>query len=106
MKVFGMKDFLSWVFNFIRKQRRDRTIPNIYFYRDKDQREIDFIFENNGILYPVEVKKTATPSLANIKSFSAIENFKKPIGEGAVICLYKEIFPLNKNVILIPVGTI
>jgi hypothetical protein len=99
--------FETYVFSEILKSYwNNGKIPNIYFYRDKDQREIDFIFENNGILYPVEVKKTATPSLANIKSFSAIENFKKPIGEGAVICLYKEIFPLNKNVILIPVGTI
>ena len=80
--------------------------PNIYFYRDKDKREIDFIFEYNGMLYPIEVKKTATPSLSNIKSFSVIENLKKPIGEGAIICLYKELFPLNKNVILIPVNSL
>lgn len=80
--------------------------PNIYFYRDKDQREIDFVFEANGKLYPVEVKKTATPSLANIKSFSVLESLKKPIGEGAVICLYKELFPLNRNVNLIPVNYI
>jgi hypothetical protein len=80
--------------------------PNIYFYRDKDQREIDFVFEYNGMLYPVEVKKTATPSLSNIKSFSAIENLKKPVGQGALICLYKELFPLNKNVMLIPVSSI
>jgi len=80
--------------------------PNIYFYRDKDQREIDFIFEYNGKLYPVEVKKTATPSLASIKSFSVLETLKKPIGEGAVICLYKELFPLNRNVHLIPINYI
>ena len=80
--------------------------PNIYFYRDKDQREIDFVFEYNGKLYPVEVKKTATPSLASIKSFSVLENLKKPIGEGAVICLYKELFPLNRDVNLIPINYI
>jgi len=99
--------FETYVFSEILKSYwNNGKIPNIYFYRDKDQREIDFIFEYNGMLYPVEVKKTATPSLANIKSFSAIENLKKPVGEGAVICLYKEIFPLNKNVILIPVGNL
>ncbi|MFA7657889.1 MAG: ATP-binding protein [Candidatus Gastranaerophilaceae bacterium] len=80
--------------------------PNIYFYRDKDQKEIDFVFETNGKLYPVEVKKTATPSLANIKSFSVLESLKKPIGEGAVICLYKDLFPLNRNVNIIPINYI
>lgn len=80
--------------------------PNIYFYRDKDQKEIDFVFEANGKLYPIEVKKTATPSLANIKSFSVLESLKKPIGEGAVICLYKALFPLNRNVNIIPINYI
>jgi len=80
--------------------------PNIYFYRDKDQKEIDFVFEANGKLYPIEVKKTATPSLANIKAFPVLESLKKPIGEGAVICLYKDLFPLNRNVNLIPINYI
>ena len=32
---------------------------NIYFYRDTDQKEIDFIIEKNNKLYPIEIKKTA-----------------------------------------------
>lgn len=35
--------------------------PNIYFYRDKEQREIDFIIEDGGVLYPIEVKKNDLP---------------------------------------------
>ena len=80
--------------------------PSIYFYRDKDQKEIDFVFEVNGKLYPVEIKKTATPSLSSIKSFSVLETLKKPIGEGAVICLYKDLFPLNRGVNIIPINYI
>jgi predicted AAA+ superfamily ATPase len=41
--------------------------PRIYFYRDKEQREIDLIIEKNNKLYPVEIKKTATPTLKDIK---------------------------------------
>ncbi len=43
--------------------------PNIYFYRDKAQNEIDFVIEEGGVLYPVEVKKTAIPSKNDIKNF-------------------------------------
>jgi predicted AAA+ superfamily ATPase len=76
----------------------------IYFYSDSDQREIDFIFEANGILYPVEVKKTATPSLTATKSFSALHALKKPTGLGAVICMREKDVPLSREIMAIPVG--
>ena len=42
--------------------------PNIYYYRDKDKREIDVIIERNGKLYPIEIKKTANPDKSMAKS--------------------------------------
>jgi Holliday junction resolvase-like predicted endonuclease len=33
----------------------------LHLYRDRDGREIDLIIEQDGRLYPVEIKKTATP---------------------------------------------
>jgi predicted AAA+ superfamily ATPase len=57
--------------------------PNLYFYRDADQREVDFVFERNMTLYPVEVKKSASPSLAHVRSFNALKRLKKDIGHGA-----------------------
>jgi predicted AAA+ superfamily ATPase len=78
--------------------------PQMYFYRDTDQREIDFVFEINGTLYPVEVKKTATPSLTVTKSFCALKALQKPIGPGAVICLREKDIPLSNEVSIIPIG--
>ena len=34
-------------------------IPNIFFYRDTDQKEVDFIIEKNMTLYPIEIKKNS-----------------------------------------------
>jgi predicted AAA+ superfamily ATPase len=78
--------------------------PQLYFYRDADQREIDFVFEQNGVLYPVEVKKTATPSLTATQSFASLNSLGKPIGMGAVVCLREKDVPLSRNVVAIPVG--
>jgi len=78
----------------------------IYFYRDNDQKEIDFIVEANGKLYPIEVKKTATPSLADIRSFFVMSKLKKEIGEGAVICFREGIIPLSKEIVSVPVWEI
>jgi len=80
--------------------------PNIYFYRDTDQKEIDFIIEKNMTLYPIEVKKTANPNQRDHKSFDALSVFKKPAGTGAVICLYDKITSIGKNVITVPVWEI
>lgn len=75
-----------------------------YFYRDKDQKEIDLIIEQDGTLYPIEFKKTATPSRNASKSFPVLEKFQKNIGPGAVICLREEEVLLSREVTAIPVG--
>ena len=75
--------------------------PNIYYYRDKDKREIDVIIEQNGKLYPVEIKKSANPDKSAIKNFSVIPNNK--IGDGAVICLAKEDYPITESVNAVPI---
>ncbi len=54
--------FESYVFSEIYKSylNAGRT-PSIYYYRDRDQKEIDLLIYENGTLYPVEIKKTASP---------------------------------------------
>ena len=80
--------------------------PNIYYYRDTNQKEIDFIIERNMTLYPIEVKKTANPNADDYRAFKTLEVFKKQIGTGAVICLYNTAISLNKEVISFPVWEI
>ena len=76
--------------------------PLIYFYRDTDQREIDFIIERNMTLYPIEVKKTSAPTVEAAKHFALLEKLKKPVGAGAVLCLRPSALPLNGNVTALP----
>ena len=33
----------------------------MYYYRDKDAKEIDLILEHDGVLNPIEIKKTSNP---------------------------------------------
>ena len=76
----------------------------IYFYRDADQREVDFLIEQNDILYPVEVKKTATPSMNASKNFDALKTLKKTIGTAAIVCLREKDISLSQDMVAIPVG--
>lgn len=76
--------------------------PLMYMYRDANQNEIDIVLEQNGTLYPVEIKKTANPSLSDCKSFKELEKLKKKIGLGAVICMQDERIALSRNLVSIP----
>ena len=80
--------------------------PNIYFYRDADQNEIDFVMEKNMTLYPVEVKKTANPNPGDCKAFKNLSVFGKEIGTGAIVCLYGKTSSIDENIVSIPVWEI
>ena len=74
--------------------------PPVYFYRDKEKKEIDLIIEQNGKLYPIEIKKSAKPSLDMISNFKVLEQVKE-VGEGAIICMYDKVINLdNKNMVI------
>ena len=73
-----------------------------YFYRDTDQKEIDLIIEQDGTLYPVEFKKTASPDIKAAKGFHVLEKLGKNIGDGGVVCLCDTDVMLSQNVSAIP----
>lgn len=74
----------------------------LYYYRDKDQKEIDLLIMQDGTLYPLEFKKTARPSRADVRHFHLLENFKLKIGEGGVICLSSNYLPITKTINALP----
>jgi len=77
---------------------------HFYFYRDRDQKEIDLLIEQDGMLYPVEFKKSANPSMHSLKNFSALQKLKQPIGPGAILCLKETDIPLSREVMAIPIA--
>lgn len=78
--------------------------PNIYYYRDKDRREIDVLLEENGVLYPIEIKKKTNPNTGDIKAFGAIETIlKQKRGHGAVLCMAQTHLPITAEVDAVPI---
>ena len=75
--------------------------PPLYFYRDKEKREIDLVIEQNGTLYPIEIKKSAKPTKNMIENFSVLDKVSK-VGEGAIICMYDRILDLDEKNKAIP----
>lgn len=79
------------------------TAP-VYFYRDRDQREIDLLIVQDGTLHPVEIKKSAAPGRDALRHFRALEQVGAPVGHGGVLCLADQGLPLSRSVDLLPVG--
>lgn len=77
--------------------------PFIYYYRDKDSREIDLVLEENGTLYPIEIKKTAHPEKKMTSSFSVLDRTNLKRGTGAILCMAENLTALDRDTLVIPV---
>jgi hypothetical protein len=78
----------------------------LYYYRDKDKLEIDLLIYRDGTFYPLEIKKTASPTKRDVRAFGAIEKLGRPLGPAGIICLSKANLPLTENVHSIPVAAL
>ena len=80
--------------------------PSVYYYRDKDKKEIDFILEKNQTLYPIEVKKSSDSKKGWTRSMGVLDKLNKPIGHGAVICTGDKPMPIDTKNNAIPVSMV
>jgi hypothetical protein len=72
--------------------------PPLYFWRDKERREIDLIIAEDGELFPIEVELTATPTVRDVRGISALQKKGAQLGKGMVACMVDEPFPLTADV--------
>ena len=82
-----------------------KNVDNIYYYRDKNQYEVDLIIESFDSIYPIEIKKGINPVSKN-KKFSVLNKFKKKINIGLVIDSSDKVFPINDEVYYCPIDLI
>ena len=80
--------------------------PYLYYYRDRDAKEIDVIIEGDGKLCPLEIKKTALPDKRIVKTFGVIDKAPLKIGTGAVLCMASMTVPIDNNNKIIPIKAI
>ncbi len=84
-----------------------------FYYRGKDKKlrngewsesEIDLIIEEGGVLYPVEIKRSASVSADETSAFTVLDRIEgKKRGTGGVVCMCPEVGALRDNVLQIPV---
>lgn len=80
--------------------------PFLYYYRDKDAREIDIVLEHDGVLNPVEIKKTSNPGTELTKVFKLLDKSSVPRSKGAVICMKPALGAIDRDNYIVPVWVI
>lgn len=83
-----------------------RQTPGLYFYRDRDGREIDFLLIRDRTVYPLEVKLAATAKKSWVRHFHVLDKLDLTVGEGGVLCLSERRIPLTGSCDTIPMGLI
>ena len=100
--------FETYVVSEIVKSIRNsgKRIENtLFYYRDRDQKEVDLIYVRDQTLYPIEIKKGIGKDRAD-KHFRVLEQYKMPIAAGLIIDTSDTVFPLNRDAWYCPVGMI
>ena len=75
---------------------------NLFYYRDIDRKEIDLLFVSGGDIYPIEIKKSTSPSKPT-KNFDVLEKYKLNIQPGLVIDTCDKIRAVNELAYTFPV---
>lgn len=82
-----------------------KKVNDIYYYRDKDQHEVDLIIDSYDSIYPIEIKKGINP-VSHTKKFTILKKYKKRINTGLVIDSSNKVFPINDEVYYCPIDII
>lgn len=100
--------FETYVVSEIVKSLRNdgkRVEYTLYYYRDRDQKEVDILYIKDQTIFPIEIKKGIGKDNAN-KNFSILDQYKMPVATGLIIDTGESILPLNRNAYYCPVGMI
>ena len=79
-----------------------RTKANLSYYRDSNAKEIDVFVETDGLIHPLEIKKSASPDRREVKKYDLLDKASVPRGSGGIVCMCGEPVPIDDKNCFIP----
>ena len=90
--------FETWVVGEILKSRLNVGLQEpLFYFRNKDQREVDLLIQSDGLLHPVEIKKSANPGADALAGIKSLHTMGVPLGTGAVVCMVQQPVALSSQ---------
>ena len=78
----------------------------MWYYRDTNSNEIDLVIESDGMLHPIEIKRTASPGTELIRPFKLLDKASIPRGKGAIICMKETLSAVDSDNYIVPIWMI
>ena len=75
----------------------------LWYYRDKEMHEIDMIIESDGMLHPLEVKRSVNPGSGLTGAFDILNKGSVPKGKGAVLCMRPTLSAVDAENYIVPI---
>lgn len=86
----------TWVFGQLYRALGSRGLrASLSYYRDSNGNEVDFLLECDNKIYPMEVKRSSSPTTRDLKAIATIPTGKAEMQPGIVLCTAREIFSLG-----------
>lgn len=78
----------------------------LWYYRDSNSNEIDMVIESNGMLHPLEIKRSVNPGNELIGAFTHLDKASVPRGNGAILCMRPKLSAINSENFIVPIWMI
>ena len=84
------------------------ALPRVYETLEQmlSDPEIDIVLEQDGVLNPIEIKKTSNPGTELTKVFSLLDKASVPRGKGAIVCMKPKVGVIDRDNYIVPIWTI
>lgn len=78
----------------------------LWYYRDTRSNEIDMVLECDGVLHPLEIKRSVNPASQLINAFAVLDKGSVPRGRGAILCMRPELSAVDADNYIVPIWMI
>lgn len=78
----------------------------LWYYRDSNSNEIDMVIESDGMLHPLEIKRSVNPGSELFGAFNLLDKASVPRGNGAILCMRPKLSAINSENYIVPIWMI
>jgi len=90
------------VMELVKNYAYSKNKANVTYYRDANAKEIDVFVEENNVIHPLEIKKSANPDKREVKKYSVLDKAELERGYGGIVCMCEEPLPIDDKNCFIP----
>lgn len=97
----------TWVYGqLLRSYANAGMQPRLYYFRDLNGAEVDFVLVKNQGLYPMEVKQSNRPAVSDLKHVRAIPLGDNELKPGVIFCTSTILQQIGNDITAFPISAL